>query len=61
MVVDLNRDLLVKLLGMIGSTFDAEALQAARRANDLVRGECCSRVGLYANDFGHCVAVSAGE
>ena len=32
----LDRERLAKLLGMIGSSFDAEALSAARRANELV-------------------------
>jgi hypothetical protein len=33
----LDRDRLAKLLGMIGSVFDGEALQAARRAHAIVR------------------------
>jgi len=35
--VSLDRERLAKLLGMTGSSFDAEALSAARRANELVR------------------------
>ena len=34
--MSLDRERLAKLLGMIGSSFDAEALSAARRANELV-------------------------
>jgi hypothetical protein len=34
--VNLDRERLAKLLGIIGSSFDAEALSAARRANELV-------------------------
>ena len=35
--MSLDRERLAKLLGMTGSSFDAEALSAARRANELVR------------------------
>jgi hypothetical protein len=34
--MSLDRERLAKLLGMIGSSFDTEALSAARRANELV-------------------------
>lgn len=34
--MNLDRERLAKLLGIIGSSFDAEALSAARRANELV-------------------------
>jgi hypothetical protein len=32
-----DREMLIKLLGLMGSAYDAEALLAARKANDLVR------------------------
>jgi hypothetical protein len=56
----LDRDRLARLLGMLGSTFDGEALNAGRMANSLIR-EAGMTWAQVPTGVDHAVAIMAAQ